>query len=59
MKYLTPEQWGANLSPPIGKRRAQQLVASGRILKCHCVGGNYMVEAGAPDPRKPRGRPRK
>lgn len=59
---LSPQEWGASLTPPISPQRVRILCAERRIPGARRTGqGNratWTIPADAPDPRLPPGRPR-
>jgi len=58
MNYLTPEEYGNCLTPPIKPRRVRVLCTEGRLQGAMQFSGRWMIPHDAPDPRLPAGRPR-
>lgn len=60
--YLTPEEFGARLVPPVSKQRVCVLCAERRIpgARRTVVGlrASWSIPVDAPDPRRAPGRPR-
>jgi hypothetical protein len=59
---LSPQEWGASLTPPISPQRVRLLLAARRIHGARRTGQGsravWTIPADAPDPRMPPGRPR-
>lgn len=61
-RMVSPTEWGASLTPPIGPIRARELCRGKRVKGAKLAGsgerGVWLVPADARDPRNPVGRPR-
>lgn len=61
---LTTREWGLSLTPPISESRVIKLInegrddgGEGRVKGAYMRGGVWWIPKGAPDPRRPIGKP--